>query len=300
MQVSIIIVNYNTNELLKGCLVSIYKYTKDIQIEIIVSDNGSTDGSVEMIKDEFPGVVLIENEKNIGFGAANNRGLNIAKGEFIFFLNSDTILLNNALKYFYDYWYNYKGLDILGALGANLLDINHKITYSYGFFFSFSKDVLFLSKEYLRLLLLTIGVERLHSKTPNMEKFIGKVDVIIGAALFMKNDKFAYFDECFFLYHEETDLQYRLFKNNKSRILIDGPQIIHYQGKSSIFKNAMKYNSFCSPSKINDYISKVKFYKKNHHHYIYVLILKILILFIWLFPPVIIHTRKYIKELLLV
>ena len=75
MDVSVIIVNFNTKELTGNCLRSVFEQTKDIDFEVIVSDNGSTDGSVEMIKTEFPQVVLIENNANLGFGAANNRGL---------------------------------------------------------------------------------------------------------------------------------------------------------------------------------------------------------------------------------
>ena len=85
MQVSIIIVNYNTKELLNNCLKSIYKYTKDIDFEIIVSDNGSTDNSISMLKTEFPQVIIVDNGKNLGFGAANNKGLEIAKGKYIFY-----------------------------------------------------------------------------------------------------------------------------------------------------------------------------------------------------------------------
>ena len=103
MDVSIIIVSYNTKSLIKNCINSIYKYTKDISFEIIVSDNGSIDGSVEMIKRDFPSVILIENNENLGFGAANNKGLALAKGKYILYLNSDTILLNNSVKFFYDY-----------------------------------------------------------------------------------------------------------------------------------------------------------------------------------------------------
>ena len=102
MDVSIIIVNYNTKDLIKNCIDSIYEQTKDIKFEIIVSDNGSVDGSIEMIKSEFPNVILIENNANLGFGTANNRGLKIAKGKYIFYLNSDTVLLNNAVKLYPD------------------------------------------------------------------------------------------------------------------------------------------------------------------------------------------------------
>ena len=71
MDVSIIIVNFNTKELLSNCINSIYKNTKDITFEIIVSDNGSTDGSIEMLKSTFPNVILLENNQNLGFGTAN-------------------------------------------------------------------------------------------------------------------------------------------------------------------------------------------------------------------------------------
>ncbi|MGN0729950.1 glycosyltransferase [Treponema sp.] len=101
LDVSIIIVNYNTLELTKNCLKSIFEQTNGILFEVIVSDNGSTDGSIEMIKSEFPQVILIENNANLGFGAANNRGLKIEKGKYIFYLNSDTVLLNKAVKIFF-------------------------------------------------------------------------------------------------------------------------------------------------------------------------------------------------------
>lgn len=102
MNVSVIIVNYNTKELTKNCLASIFEKTKNIDFEVIVSDNGSTDGSIEMIKSDFPQVVLIENNVNLGFGKANNIAAKIAKGKYLLFLNSDTILLNNAVKEFFD------------------------------------------------------------------------------------------------------------------------------------------------------------------------------------------------------
>ena len=87
MDVSIVIVNYNTRDLLRNCLNSIYEKTKSVDFEVIVSDNGSVDGSVEMIRSEFPQVMVIENNANLGFGTANNRGTRRACGKYIFFLN---------------------------------------------------------------------------------------------------------------------------------------------------------------------------------------------------------------------
>ena len=88
MDVSIIIVNYNTHELLRDCLISIYKHTTEINFEVIVSDNGSVDGSIEMLKQDFPQVVLIENNANLGFGRENNRGLAVATGKSIGYRDS--------------------------------------------------------------------------------------------------------------------------------------------------------------------------------------------------------------------
>ena len=83
IDVSVIIVNYNTKELLKNCINSIYEKTENVSIEIIVSDNGSIDGSIEMLKDTFPDVILIENNENLGFGKANNIGAKNAHGKYL-------------------------------------------------------------------------------------------------------------------------------------------------------------------------------------------------------------------------
>ena len=100
--VSIIIVNYNTLHVLRPCLDSIIEQTIGIDYEIIVVDNGSTDGSIEALSDDSR-VTLIPTGENLGFGRANNKGLEQAKGEYIFFLNSETLLKNNAIKMLYDF-----------------------------------------------------------------------------------------------------------------------------------------------------------------------------------------------------
>lgn len=97
MDLSIVIVNWNTKDLLNDCLISIYQETKDIHFEIIVVDNGSKDGSLEILK-KFPDVILIKNRRNLGYSKANNQGIAISTGRYVCLLNSDTIILDNAFK----------------------------------------------------------------------------------------------------------------------------------------------------------------------------------------------------------
>lgn len=297
--VSIIIVNYNTRDELHNCILSVYEHTKAVTFEIIVSDNGSTDGSVEMIQDNFPKVILIKNNANLGFGKANNNGLNIAKGKYIFYLNSDTVLLNNAIKIFYDYWENYPDSDLLGAIGCNLINKNYEITSSWGDFFYFWGDLKQLICHYIYLIFISIGIKR-QKKARHLEHF-GDVDIIVGAALFMKNNKDACFDERFFLYHEEADLAFTLSKKNKKRILIKGPRILHLEGKSNKTKGlSAKYKDYYSFSRIHDYLSRIKYHRKNNNRFIYVFLLKMIVLLIFLYPPLLSKTRYYIKDLLII
>ena len=103
MDVSVIIVNYNTCNLVKKCVASIFEKTKNVSFEVIVVDNNSKDGSVEAIIDEFPRVRVFPLKENIGFGKANNIGVKHAKGRFVFFLNSDSFLLNDAISILVNY-----------------------------------------------------------------------------------------------------------------------------------------------------------------------------------------------------
>ncbi|MGD8501698.1 MAG: glycosyltransferase family 2 protein, partial [Phycisphaerales bacterium] len=99
MDVSVIIVNWNTEGLLRGCLASIYERAGDVDYEVIVVDNASTDGSVEVVKNDFQRVILIENAENRGFSKANNQGMAVAKGRYVLLLNSDTVVLDEAIAH---------------------------------------------------------------------------------------------------------------------------------------------------------------------------------------------------------
>lgn len=242
MDVSIIIVNYNTKELTKNCLKSVYEQTKDLNFEIFLVDNASSDGSQEMIKNEFPNVILIENKENLGFGRANNLGMEIAKGKYIFLLNSDTILLNNAVKIFFN-WYEENNIkNNIGAIGSYLLNNNMEIIHS---FWEFNFIIGQLKHRYnivLRIFIIKIlkKIKLIKPFKKNSNKKENKlinieVDYITGADLFIKSDvikKIGKFNEKFFMYFEETDLQYRMELEGLKRIIINGPKIIHLEGMS--------------------------------------------------------------------
>lgn len=298
MQVSVVIVNFNTRDLLRNCLRSVFSQTKDVEFEVIVSDNGSIDGSVEMVRQEFPQVVLVENKANLGFGPANNRGVKVAKGEFIFYLNSDTLLLNNAIKLFYDYWKAHE-TERLGAIGCNLVDGERKISHSYGSFptafFVLKKMILHVFSFYSKNVFKAFGADmRKHQRLPVNVYKTGNVDYVTGADLFVKNDPKYLYDESFFLYFEETDMQYRMMQDGLIRRVIEGPSVAHLvRGGAERPDDVLLCGTF---SLIQSEISKVRFTKK-HLSKTVALLLKFMISAIWFSPYILKNTRKHFKAL---
>lgn len=245
MNVSIIIVNYNTKQLLVDCLETVYDKTKDISFEIIVVDNASVDGSEAYIKDRYPEVVWINSGSNLGFGRANNLGATYASGKYLFLLNSDTLLKNNAVKLFYEYAENH-GNSRVGAIGSWLLDREEKSNNSYGFFPDTRNEINYLLGRCYR---------------PSVEDMTSEqeVDYITGADLFISKqlfDSLGGFDDNIFMYYEETDLQYRMSKLGLKRIVIPGPRIIHLEGGS--FENkGLTYRRFVmAQHSYNYYLTK--------------------------------------------
>ncbi len=300
MDVSIIIVNYNTKDLLQNCIKSIIEQTKDIEYEIIVSDNGSQDGSINMIKSDYPQVRLIENNANIGFGAANNQGLSIAKGKYVFYLNSDTILLNNAVKIFFDYWENSIEKEQIGALGGMLLNENKQYIHSFGKFPTGRKVI----KDNFRLLIVLsiksilniFGFNPKKHIIQTEDKYIGNVEYITGADLFMKNNFDAKFDENIFLYNEDTEINKRLELNNKKRLIIDNIEIIHLTGGSNSLKDSL--NHYYSFSHFEANISMIYYLKKFAIKKSYIWIFKFLVIIMYLNPFFIKRSFKQIKRII--
>lgn len=230
--VSVIIVTYNTFTLTSDCIKSIIHNTKDISFEIILVDNASTDGSRDIFENDNR-IKYIYNDINSGFGTANNIGFKSAAGKYIFLLNSDTLLLNNAIKIFYD------KMEILpknvACCGAWLMDSEKNIIHS-GDYFPKWYQSFFGNKKELNY----------SDSTKDLS-----VDYVTGADLFIRRsaiEKYGLFDENIFLYYEETDLQERYHQHGLQSMIINGPQIVHLEGKSS--KPSVKKGNIMMNSKI--------------------------------------------------
>jgi GT2 family glycosyltransferase len=234
MDVSIIVVNYNTRKLTIQCLASVFEQTKDVSFEVILVDNASTDDSCILIIKQFPQTILIEANENLGFGRANNLGAKIAKGKYLFFLNSDTILINNAVKYFFEFFESHPHDDI-GALGSLLLDNELNPTHSSGLFP--------IKRKILKVTYLGYFDRNYFDRNYREEKlaFINEssfeVDYITGADLFILHDVFIKlngFDPSYFMYYEDTDLQKRIKNIRLKCVIISKPMIIHLEGGSNV------------------------------------------------------------------
>lgn len=239
MDVSIIIVNYNTKDLLCQCIDSIYDKTYNLEFEIIVVDNDSTDGSKEyLIRDKR--IRFIDAGGNLGFGKANNMGVTAAKGKYVFFLNSDTILMNNAVKMFYDYCETHKN-ERLGAVGCLLENMNREYVHSYGIFPTIWSIPVNLFSAGIRLM------------THKPKKVVGNnvlgdeqvVDYVTGADMFVSKDtidKYGAFDSDFFMYYEDTEMQKRWHSQGLWNKIITTPRIVHLEGCSTKFEKKKKLN----------------------------------------------------------
>ena len=247
MDVSIIIVSFNTKDLLKQCIESIYEYTKDIDFEIIVVDNASSDGSQQMVKEVFPTVTLIESPENLGFGKANNLGSKYAKGEFLFFLNSDTIFIENSIKKLYDFFLENEKVLKIGVLGGLLVDEKGNQNTAWHQFSTpntiNNENIIFIINTLTHKLssIITIITKKIKkashsSQAKEINKMYLAVDFVLGADMLMRKDLFDTvhgFDECYFMYFEETDLQLNLFRKGYKNYIYNSTKIIHLEGASS-------------------------------------------------------------------
>lgn len=232
MDLSVIIVNYNVRFFLEQCLYSVYKAIQRLKAEVIIVDNNSVDGSVQMIQEKFPEAILIVNKDNTGFSKANNQGFKIAKGKYILVLNPDTIVEESTFIKCFEFMELHPNA---GSLGVKMIDGKGNFlpeskrslpTPAVSFFKIFGLSTLFpKSKLFGRYHLGYLNNNQIH-----------KVDILSGAYMFIRKsalDKIGYFDETFFMYGEDIDLSYRFILAGYENYYYPETTIIHYKGEST-------------------------------------------------------------------
>lgn len=223
MDLSIIILSFNTKDILDNCLKSILKNSKGIDMEIIVVDNHSTDGSPESIRKNFPGVYLIENNKNEGFAKANNQGIKISKGKYILLLNSDTLVEKDAIKEMINFMESRKEV---GVVGPQLLNSDRSKQASAGRFPDlFTVFIMLFFEHWQQNRFVRTSFDTLT-----------QTDWIMGAALMIRKnilEKTGLLDEKIFMYYDEVEWCYRIKKAGYKIYFYPKPEIIHlWQGSS--------------------------------------------------------------------
>lgn len=256
-ELSIIIVNYNTKQLTCNCINSIKEKTKGLCYEIIVVDNASHDDSTTFLKQNFSDLIIIQSPDNIGFGRANNLAVDAAHADTLFFLNSDTIIIDNSIKVLYDYLQTHPETGVCGGL---LLNEDSSIGYSS----SPQLTLIHYFRSYLPSCFHKIPVEKRVSD-------VADVGYVIGADMMIRKDVFeeaGRFDPDFFLYFEESELSYRIKKKNYRIQLIPWARIIHLGGCSGTAKEEL--NEFILQEQwYSRFLYFRKVYSQRHPYYLY-------------------------------
>ena len=231
MQLSVIILNYNVRYFLEQCVLSVQNALETIDGEIIVIDNNSPDDSCAMIKKRFRNVKLIQNSENVGFPKGNNIGVAQAKGEYICILNPDTVVAEDTFTKVLAFAQQQSDL---GIVGCKLID-------GAGNFLPESKRG--VPTPWVAFTKIT-GLYKLFSGTFGKyyaqhlnENQTGKVDILVGAFMFLKRDLYLEvggFDEDCFMYSDDIDLSYRILQKGKSNYYFHETTVIHYKGESTI------------------------------------------------------------------
>lgn len=231
MDVSIIIVSWNTRDILRDCLESVYKQSENIEFEVIVVDNDSADGSAETVKKDFPQVRLTENPTNRGFAAANNQGMARAKGRYALLLNSDTIVLDNAITKTVRFADAHPEVAVVGC---RVLNPDRSLQSTCFMFPSILNMV--LSSSYLYKLFPGSKFFGREQMTWWNRNDIREVNVVTGCFMLVRREaieEVGMMDEQFFIYGEETDWCYRFRKAGWKVMFTPCAEIIHLGGQSS-------------------------------------------------------------------
>ncbi len=225
LYLSVAIVNWNTKEDLRACLRSVKTALAGVAAQVIVVDNASSDGSAECVRTEFPWVELIENRRNAGFARANNQAFERAKGRRILLLNPDTVVNAEAIRGLMEFL---EKTPSAGAAGLQLRFPDGRLQNSYDSFPTFGSEL--LSKHLMRLLFPA----RYPSKRTIPTEAL-RVDIVIGACLLLKREvveTLGGFDDGYFLFVEEADLCWRIWRAGWEIFHLPNLSIVHDAKKS--------------------------------------------------------------------
>lgn len=239
ISLSIIIVSYNTKKFLKDCLVSILKNKRNINLEILVVDNNSSDGSAELVEEEFPKIKLIRNKDNFGFAKANNLGIKKAKGEYILFLNSDTLLTADVLQTMLDFVEKHPEVGVATCKvklpDSRLDDACHRgypTPWNAFCHFSGLAQLPFFKKVFRGYSLGWMDLNKIH-----------EIDACAGAFMFVQKkagQEINWWDEDYFWYGEDLDFCYRIKKKGWKIYFVSTASILHYKGVSGGIKETSR------------------------------------------------------------
>ncbi len=249
VELSIIIVNYNVKEFLENALISIKKATEGINAEIFVVDNASEDGSVEMVKQKFPEVKLIANDRNLGFAKANNQALKLAQGKYILLINPDTVVQEDTFKVLISFL---ESNPDCGMVGCKIL--NPDGTLQLACRRSFPTPWVAFTK--------MLGLSSLFPKSKIFARYnltyldpeqVTEVDAVSGSFMMIRREVYEQvggLDEDFFMYGEDIDWCYRIKKAGWKIYYVPHTQIIHFKGESTKRSNIDEIRIFYDAMKI--------------------------------------------------
>lgn len=239
MDISVVVVNWNTRELLLGCLASVFETMRGMEFEVWLVDNGSHDGSLNAVKQDYPIVRIIENQENLGFAAANNQAFRQMSGRYALLLNTDAVLTGGAVQELYGFMET--NPDVGMACGQLLNDDGSKQNSIANFP---SLLTLLCNETILRVLF--------PKKFPSKRRQYGEpieVESCIGACLIVRKeamDEIGLLDESYFFFMEETDWAFRMRGADWKVCFVPSARILHLQGQSvghSLKSRIMFYRS---------------------------------------------------------
>jgi hypothetical protein len=218
VDISVIVVTLDRSDLLQSCLTSLFRTVSSTNVEVIVVDNGSTDDSLGMLKDNFRQVRVIANSTNLGFAKANNQAIPLCRGRYVVLLNNDTIVLDGAIESLMDFMDEHPSI---GCVGPQLLNADGSIQPSYMRF----PSVLGSWRHFVRA-----RTRRGAKPLPRMQGGFAYVDAVSGACMMLRKvalDEVGLLDQGYFMYAEETDWCFRAKQAGWQTAYYPAGQVIH-------------------------------------------------------------------------